>query len=46
MENNKGSIIANTIHQEKSLTFGVSHHIAAQIDNKIINTEIKESSEH
>lgn len=41
MENKEGSIIANTIHQEKSLTFEVSHHFAPQVDNKIINTEIK-----
>lgn len=46
MENRKGSIIANAIHQEQSLTFEVSHHIAAQVDNRMINTEIKESAEH
>lgn len=46
MENKKRSIIANTIHQEKPLTFEVSHHIAAQVDNKIIHTGIKESAEH
>lgn len=46
MENKKENIIANTIHQEKSLTFEVSHHIAAQADNKMIYIEIKESAEH
>lgn len=46
MKKRKGSIIANAIHQKKSLTFEVCHHTAAQVDNRMINTEIKESAEH
>lgn len=46
MENRKESIIANTVHQEKAQTLEISHLIAAQFDNGMINTETKESAEH
>lgn len=44
MENRKGSIIANTVHQEKAQTLEISHLIAAQFDNGMINMETKVQS--
>lgn len=46
MENRKASIIANTVHQEKSQILVISCLIAAQADNGAINLEAKESAEH
>lgn len=46
MEIRKGSIIAKTVHQEKSQALEISHLIAAQVDNAMINMETKESAEH
>lgn len=40
----KGNIIADTFHQEKYQTLEISHLIAAQVDNEMINTEMKVQS--
>lgn len=46
MENRKGSIIANTVHQEKSQILVISSLMAAQADNGMINMKAKENAEH